>query len=151
MRFSDVSNVGGLVGENSGPIQNSFARNHVADGKQNNDSNYGGLVGKNDPGGQIISTYAAGRITVKSQVIVGGLIGFDSGARGSVQRSYWDLDMGVGDPSQGAGNVANDPGIAGLTDAQLKSGLPAGFDPKIWGIDPKINDGLPYLLALPPK
>jgi len=29
--------------------------------------------------------------------------------------------------------------------------LPAGFDPKIWGQNAKINHGYPYLLALPPK
>ncbi len=59
--------------------------------------------------------------------------------------------MGISDPSQGAANIENDPGITGLTDQQLKSGLPAGFDPKIWGSDPNINNGYPYLLANPPK
>jgi hypothetical protein len=48
------------------------------------------------------------------------------------------------------GNVPNDLGITGLTDAQLKSGLPAGFDPKIWAVNSKINNGYPYLLANPP-
>jgi len=38
----------------------------------------------------------------------------------------------------------------GLSDAQLKSGLPTGFDPTIWGHDPAINNGLPYLLHNPP-
>jgi hypothetical protein len=61
------------------------------------------------------------------------------------------LSKGVSDPSQGAGNIPNDPGITGVTDAQLKSGLPEGFDPKIWGSDPKINNGYPYLLANPPR
>jgi hypothetical protein len=58
---------------------------------------------------------------------------------------------GISDPSRGAGDPANDPGITGLTDAQLKTGFPDGFDPKIWGQSPSINNGYPYLLANPPK
>jgi len=38
-----------------------------------------------------------------------------------------------------------------LTDAQLKAQLPDGFDPKIWGQSPTINNGYPYLLANPPQ
>jgi hypothetical protein len=38
-----------------------------------------------------------------------------------------------------------------LTSKQLKSGLPAGFDPTIWAEDPKINKGFPYLIANPPR
>ncbi|HEY1637039.1 MAG TPA: hypothetical protein VGF62_00835, partial [Rhizomicrobium sp.] len=69
---------------------------------------------------------------------------------GSITSSYWDLDKGVGDPSKGAGNRSNDIGITGLTDAQLKLALPAGFDPTIWGEKKTINNGYPYLLANPP-
>jgi hypothetical protein len=28
--------------------------------------------------------------------------------------------------------------------------LPSGFDPTVWGISSSINDGYPYLLAVPP-
>jgi hypothetical protein len=54
-------------------------------------------------------------------------------------------------PVSGAGNIANDPGITGLSTAQLQSGLPAGFDPTVWGENANINSGLPYLLANPPR
>jgi hypothetical protein len=37
-----------------------------------------------------------------------------------------------------------------MTTAQLKSGLQTGFDPTVWGIAASINDGYPYLKALPP-
>jgi hypothetical protein len=47
----------------------------------------------------------------------------------------------VGSLSQGAGNVANDPGLTGLSDAQLKSALPAGFDPAVRGQNPSIDNG----------
>ena len=40
--------------------------------------------------------------------------------------------------------------LTGLTDAQLKSGLPAGFDPAVWGQSAGINNGYPYLLSNPP-
>jgi hypothetical protein len=40
--------------------------------------------------------------------------------------------------------------VTGLTSQQLKSGLPAGFDPCIWAEDKKINNGFPYLIANPP-
>ena len=83
--------------------------------------------------------------------IVGGVIGYDY-SDASLAADYWDLDTtGVTDPAQGAGNIPNDPGLVGLSDAQLKSGLPAGFDPKIWASDPNINSGYPYLLANPPQ
>jgi hypothetical protein len=41
-------------------------------------------------------------------------------------------------------------GTTGLRDRELKSGLPVGFDPAIWGQNPNINNGYPYLLANPP-
>jgi hypothetical protein len=56
---------------------------------------------------------------------------------------------GIGD-AQGAGNIAHDPGIKGLTTTQLQAGLPHGFDHSIWAQDAKINDGFPYLRGNPP-
>ncbi|HEY6578573.1 MAG TPA: hypothetical protein VIY09_04570 [Rhizomicrobium sp.] len=52
---------------------------------------------------------------------------------------------------KGAGTPKNDPGITGLTTTQLQSGLPQGFDPTVWAENPKINGGLPYLIANPPR
>jgi hypothetical protein len=48
-------------------------------------------------------------------------------------------------------NMSCSAGVTGLTDAQLKSDLPAGFDPAIWGQDAAVNNGWPYLLANPPQ
>jgi hypothetical protein len=73
------------------------------------------------------------------------------GSNGLASAIYWDLDTsGISDPSKGACYPVNDPGVTGLTDAQLKSGLPAGFDPQVWGQNAAINNGYPYLLANPP-
>ncbi len=85
-----------------------------------------------------------------SGVIVGGLIGDDL-AQTRTTNSFWDMDTsGIANPAQGAGNVQNDPGITGLSDAQLKSGLPAGFDPSTWKESVKLNNGDPYLIDNPP-
>ncbi len=82
---------------------------------------------------------------------VGGLIGNDRYGH-HVENSYWDMDTsGITDPGQGSGKPYIVDGITGLTDAQLKSGLPAGFDPNIWGQSASINNGWPYLLANPPQ
>jgi hypothetical protein len=89
---------------------------------------------------------------VKGNVALGGLIGFDAkGNSTGIASSYWDTDTsGITNPSQGAGNISNDPGITGLTTLQLQSALPAGLSSSIWGQNSGINGGLPYLLAVPP-
>jgi hypothetical protein len=63
-------------------------------------------------------------------------------------QDYWDVTT----TGQQYGGCGEDyPGVTGLTDAQLKLALPAGFDPTVWGQDPSINNGWPYLLANPPQ
>ncbi len=145
--------IGGLVGENARGITNSYTVTTLADGRNNLDSSFGGLIGANDNGGTLSATYAAGLFKIKQnqRTFRGGLVGSDNAEAGSISLSYWDLDMGISDPSQGAGSVANDPGITGLTTQQFQSGLPAGFDARVWAEDPKINNGFPYLRTLRPK
>jgi hypothetical protein len=171
--------VGGLVGDNfvdSGPISNSYATGSVTGGDS---SHIGGFVGYNDTNGPILNSYSTGAAVAGSNsyvggfagyndgtiqyaystgapsggtgAYVGGFVGYDAAAAGGLTDAYWDTDTsGIANLSQGAGNTANDPGITGLTTAQLQSGLPQGFDRAIWGENPNINDGLPYLLANPP-
>jgi hypothetical protein len=145
---ADGSFLGGLVGDNnSGPVSSSYASGPVTGG---NYSRVGGLVGQNSS--TISASYSTGAVKGgQTGSIVGGLIGYDSAQAGSLSNTYWDTDTsGITNLSQGAGNIANDPGITGLTTAQFQSGLPAGFDPKIWAEKTNIIDGLPYLLANPP-
>jgi hypothetical protein len=78
----------------------------------------------------------------------GGVVGTDN-ASDSFSNVYWDLDKGVANPSQGAGNEENDAGIVGLTEAELKAHLPTGFSRTIWNQDQKTNDGFPFLKAIP--
>jgi hypothetical protein len=142
--------MGGLVGATGGgTISYSYATGSVSSRR----GDAGGLIGISGNGSIIVQAYASGEIKVTYVGWLGGLIGFDyqqQGDRNSLD--YWDLDTtGISNPHQGAGNIADDPGITGLTDAQLKSGLPAGFDPTVWGQNAAINNGYPYLLANPPQ
>jgi len=136
---------GGLVGGTDGG--NSIIRNSYSTGAVTAHGDAGGLIGLNI--GNLDRVYSTGPLTETGTTRPGGLIGFDDA--GTTTAGFWNMDTsGVGNSSQGAGNIANDPGITGLTDAQLKSGLPSGFDPAIWGQSAGINNGYPYLLANPP-
>ena len=139
------SDVGGLVGNNIGAITNAYARGSVTAVAA---SDVGGLVGYNN--GTIAYAYSSGAET-DSGGTVGGLIGFDNSAPGSLTDTYWvRRKSGVLNKADGAGNENNDSGIAGLTMKQLTLGLPAGFDPSVWAESGTVNAGLPYLLASPP-
>ena len=77
---SGSSPVGGLVGENTGPITDSYFNGNV-----NGDyENVGGLVGLNDSPGGITSSYATGRVSGRGRV--GGLVGSNGG--GAITGSY---------------------------------------------------------------
>jgi hypothetical protein len=169
MYASDV--VGGLIGSNAGNVSQSYATGNVTSsrgvaggliGSQYDsaviqsyatgsvtvgaDSDAGGLIGTADDS-TVDQTYAAGEIVAGAGSSVGGLVG---NSYGSVfTNSYWDTTTtGVKDLTQGSGTQSSEKGIKGLKNAKLKSGLPAGFGKKIWAIDPDINSGLPYLIAL---
>jgi hypothetical protein len=138
---------GGLVGENeeyegAATISNCYAIGSVS-GPATGD--VGGLVGTST--GAITTSYSTG--APGGGASVGGLLGFDGGS--TLFGNIWDTTTsGITNPAQGAGNVANDPGIAPMTTAQLQAGLPPGFDSTIWAQSPSLNGGLPYLSANPP-
>ncbi len=138
--------VGGLVGNNGASVTNiidSYFSGSVGRGRTDG---VGGLVGYADGDG-VATSYSTGSVRGS---VRGGVIGID--AAGTNSATYWDLDTsGISDPSKGCGTKDNCPGVIGLNDAELKSGLPDGFDPKIWGSDPNINNGYPYLIANPPQ
>jgi hypothetical protein len=129
-------------------IVDSYATGAVAG---NGGADVGGLVGGDGASANISLSYSTGSVSGGTGSYVGGLIGFDTSQAGSITDAYWDTDTsGITNPSQGAGNIANDPGIAGLTTAEFQSGLPAGFDPAVWAENANILDGFPYLLSNPP-
>ncbi len=142
-----IADSGGLVGFNAdtGNIVNCYATGATSVGDSDG---AGGLVGVNAL--TISNSYSTGAPT-STGAAVGGSIGFDI-SNGGISNDYWDTKTsGITDPSQGAGNIANDPGITGETAAQLQAGLPVGFDPTIWAENANINGGLPYLIANPPQ
>jgi hypothetical protein len=131
---------GGLVGWADGAgltFADNYATGAVSSG--------GGLVGKSSDHFTIVRSYARG-------VVHGGGVTGSDDATGVYTNVYWDMDTTrVRNPGRGVYNIPNEPGITGLTDAQLKSGLPAGFDPAVWAENPAINNGYPYLIANPPQ
>ncbi len=75
---SEQSEIGGLVGQNSGVVVDSSATGSVS-----GDSNVGGLVGSNE--GTITDSFALG--SVSGVFAVGGLVG-DNGSNGVLSTSY---------------------------------------------------------------
>jgi hypothetical protein len=118
---------------------------------------YGGLIAAqyHEQDAQTVSSYAAGKVenARKTGGEPGGVVGWQDDTYGPSTYSnvYWDADIGVRSPHKGAGNVRDQAGLTAFSDAQLKTGLPKGFDPKIWRQDANINGGYPYLLSNPPR
>jgi hypothetical protein len=142
-----IASTGGLVGFNNGTIENCYADGAATMGGSRVGA--GGLVGVN--GLTIETAYSTGAAIANEGGAFGGSIGIDE-SDGGISNDFWDTTTsGITNLSQGAGSPANDPGITGETTAQLQAGLPAGFDPTIWAENPSINNGLPYLIANPPR
>ena len=143
--------LGGLVGFDSGTIRDCYASGDAAVEVA---SYAGGLVGFYQPAGgaTVATSYSLGAPSGESDAFVGGFLGFDNSSGGTLRADDWDTSTsGISDLSRGAGNIGNDPGIKGLSTQELQVRLPKGFDPKIWREDAAINDGLPYLIANPPR
>jgi hypothetical protein len=135
---------GGLIGGASGTeIADCYAEGSATGAVQ-----AGGFAAGMDRESTILRSYAIGQVS-NANKYRGGFTGYYDSS--TLENDYWDLDTSsIGDPSLGCGNTPNCSGVTGLTDAQLKSGLPPGFDPNVWAQDPSINNGYPYLLANPP-
>jgi hypothetical protein len=141
-------NAGGVAGQSKAlTLTNAYATGSATvTGAKGNRA--GGLIGLDS--GVIRESWSSGAVAGGSANHIGGVAGVVSKATSTAV--YWDLDTsGISDPSKGAGNEANAPGLTGLTTAQFQSGLPAGFDPSVWAQNPSINNGYPYLIANPPQ
>jgi hypothetical protein len=141
-------NAGGIIGQSKGfLLTNSYATGSATvTGTKGNRA--GGLIGLDT--GVIRDSWSSGAVVGGSANHIGGVAGVVSSATSTAV--YWDLDTsGISDPSKGAGNKPNAPGLTGLTTAQFQSGLPTGFDPSVWAQSPSINNGYPYLIANPPQ
>ena len=133
--------VGGLAYINNNIISNSYATGVVVG------QFAGGLVAANETGGVIENSYATGLVGGDTQDY-GGVVGAEYPSA-TLVNAYWDTT--TSQTTKGCGGTSSCTGATGLTDAQLKSGLPDGFDPAIWGQSANVNGGYPYLLGNPPK
>lgn len=133
---------GGLVGFAYG-YEGSGISNSYATGAAYGSDYTGGLVGDDHNGAVAKASYSIGSV---SGGIAGGFTG-NADVAGYFKHDYWDESSSGTNLGCGAGYCY---GVTGLTGKQLKSALPHGFDPKIWGQNSTINNGYPYLLANPP-
>lgn len=137
---------GGLTAYNyDSSVENSYATGAVTGGSR---SKIGGFIGEEVKKSflNVSTSYSAGGLSAGPSGLAGGFVGVSS-KNSQYTDAYWDTT------SSGTGQAAGkgkSPGVEGLTTEQLQSGLPNGFDPAVWGENPKINNGLPYLLNNPP-
>jgi hypothetical protein len=133
---------GGLVGDQQGSVIASAAGGSVTAQAGPNHPAAGGLIGESNQG-PVQGSYSFGEVSGTGDL--GGAIG--DAFQGSYTDLYWDTT--TSGTTQGCQETCT--GVTGLTTTQLRSGLPAGFDPGTWGQNQKIENGLPYLLAAVPR
>jgi hypothetical protein len=141
MSGGNSSFLGGLTGDDEHRTSNSYATGAVTGGQT---PEVGGLDGWATA--IIRMSYSTGQVGGGTGGAVGGLIGGDEDSR--LVECIWDTTTSGTDEGTGNGNVK---GLTGLTTQQLQSGLPSGFDPRIWAENPKVNNGFPYLINNPPQ
>jgi hypothetical protein len=135
--------IGGLVGRFT---QAAYAYDSYSLGGVSGQGPTGGLIGFGRGQDYLQRTYSIGFVSGGEKA--GAVVGIYKFARRSeVQFNYFDRDTSGLQNGCGIGSCL---GIGALDDAQLKSALPDGFDPQVWGQSPGINNGYPYLLANPP-
>ncbi len=145
-----ISYAGGLVGLNGGDsVINSYARGTATAPGEPSPGDAGGIAGVADISSQFQTSYSA----AKAEGGINGRNGTRGGFAGTISfndafsNCYWDTSRN----KRGIGNDRNEPGLTGLTTQELRSGLPVGFDRSVWAEDATVNDGLPYLIANPPR
>jgi hypothetical protein len=148
--LGDSAVAGGLAGLHYGNtdtlIENSYATGAVTGGANAHIGGFTGQEFKRDAFDITENSYSIGAVTGGMSSLVGGFVGVST--KLSLHTNvYWDVDTSGTTNATGRGKSR---GIQGLSTGQLQSGLPQGFDPKIWAEKPKINNGLPYLISNPP-
>lgn len=114
---------GGLVGIFEGDAMAVYAKGSVTGGRF---STVAGLVGNLAAPASVYQSYAVGRVKGKHGSSRGGLVALTD-VSAMVDAGYWD--------KQATGQSNSAEGY-GRTTAELKAGLPDGFQEKIWTINP---------------
>jgi hypothetical protein len=92
--------------------------------------------------------YSLGQVTLNAKKFFGGVIGMDGSSKN--ETVYWDLDTsGINNRYQGAGDVAGDKGLKGLSDRKFRYGTLLHHLGTAWA-QTGINNGYPYLITNPP-
>jgi len=127
---------GGLAGSSTGIISNCYAKVETEDPHyyKYSYSHTGGLAGSNK--GTISNCYTIGKVSsdihIGIHTDIGGLVGKNSG---TVSNCYFNSQ-----------NHDNEQGTSkSLDEMKLKSTFEGWDFETVWGIDPDINDGYPYL------
>jgi hypothetical protein len=111
----DFYALGGLVGLNYyADVLFGTAQGAVSGGQN---CNCGGAIGwaESDGTHAISSTVSYGTITAGANSVIGGFVGEDD-TGGEMSNDGWcTTSSGITDPSQGAGNIPNDPGITAFS------------------------------------
>jgi trimeric autotransporter adhesin len=125
--------VGGLAGYNTGTISNSYATgsvNEINSASQYGNSEFGGLVGRNDSNGVIRNSYATSAVSGSNTLSkAGGLVG---GNYGTIGNSYAVGSLSIGGNDVGglagdnAGSIATSYATGSVTGAANVGGL-VGF------------------------
>lgn len=138
------SQVGGLVGENDGGVDDAgIITNCYSRGNVSGDNDVGGLVGSNY--GFINDCYSTGNVS--GNEYVGGLVGWTGGYYGNVNNSHWNTETsGQTSSAGGEGRTTTE-----MTYPYSDNTYVAWNFEDIWAadIDYTINDGYPYLAQLP--
>ncbi len=155
VRVGNLGKAGGLQGVYAADVKfpTSLWQSYATGSVTGQNAELGSLLGECCLTTKSVLTgaYGTGAVSGAAHATIGGVVGNDD-EQATWTSAYWDTDTtGVSNPGQGAGNIANDPGLIGLSDEQLKSALPAGFSSSEWGQSASINNGYPYLLDNPPQ
>jgi filamentous hemagglutinin family protein len=110
--------VGGLIGYNEGIVQASTAANGAVSG----DTIVGGLVGGNDPSGQIVSSSSSETVsTVAGGSAAGGLVGVNNGSIVSSQASG-----SVNVPGHSSDAIGDIGGLVGVNNGAVSGSIASG-------------------------
>ncbi len=111
---ASADNAGGLVGANLANVDGSTATG-VVSGPSG--AYVGGFLGywQSYQGSTVTNSKSYGTVTNGGGGLIGGFVGADATSGNFSNDGWCTTSSGITDPSQGAGNIPNDPGIASFT------------------------------------
>jgi filamentous hemagglutinin family protein len=134
------NNVGGLVGDNLGQVDNSYSADSTASVTISGNQNVGGLVGLN--GGTLESSYSTGTVSGIDPTTTGALVGTNNG---SVLHTYWENNSFNSDlPGIGSsGEAAISTDVVGYSYSQLTNMayFAQGTSSGRWDFSPQSGEG----------